>query len=125
MNRLSIEQQRKRKFEHKGTIQLCHTSNQRFMSFSDSFSLTKDEELLCFSKTTKSCYPNVTPPSSGNRAAHKTRLCASKITQGFQKRRATDAARSCHTTWKTTKDRETSRLTILSKIQSAGALSDP
>ena len=61
-------------------------------------------------------YPSVTPPSGGKRAAHRTRLCASKITQGFQKRSATDAARNSHTTsWKTTKDRETSRLTVLSK----------
>ena len=61
-------------------------------------------------------YPSVTPPSGGKRAAHKTRLCASDITQSFQKRSATDAVRSCHaTSWKTTKDRETSRLTILFK----------
>ena len=71
-------------------------------------------------------YPSVTPPSGGKRAAHKTRLCALKITQGLQKKSATDAARNCHTTsWKTTKDRETSRLTVLSKIQLARALSDP
>ena len=40
----------------------------------------------------------------------------SKIAQRFQKRSATGAAMNCHTTsWKTTKDRETNRLTVLFK----------
>ena len=58
----------------------------------------------------------MSPPRGGKWAAHETSLCASKYTQGSQKRNATDAARNCHTTsWETTKDREASRLAILFK----------